>query len=267
MLAALAIYLAVGVGAGLVAGLLGVGGGIIIVPLLLVIFTHLGYGNIDLVFPLAAGTSLAVIVPTSMSSAWAHHRNGRVRWRTVLALTPGGLAAVHVASVIALRTAGSTLRSAFGGLLIVVSLQMLFFHPTPRKGPPPLPPWLTFLLIGAISGSISYFFGVGGGLAAVPLLVVLGRLPIHEAVGTSSALIVFLAVYGTIRNVHLGQGVAGLPPHTLGYVDLLAAACLMPTSIVMARVGANLANVTSAGLLRRLFALLVGIEGVRMAFF
>ncbi|MDP3940556.1 MAG: sulfite exporter TauE/SafE family protein, partial [Deltaproteobacteria bacterium] len=163
------------------------------------------------------------------------------------------------------RTAGSTLRTAFGALLVVVSLQMLFFHPKPRPGEPPLPAWALFLLIGLLSGAVSFFFGVGGGIAAVPLLVSLGRLPIHQAVGTSSPLIVFLAIYGTIRNVLLGQQEAVLPPHSWGYVNLLAAACLMPTSILMARVGANLANVASATLLRRLFAALVGIEGVRMA--
>ncbi len=265
MLAALAIYLVVGVAAGLVAGLLGVGGGIVIVPLLLVIFSQLGYGTIDILFPLAAGTSLAVIVPTSMSSAWAHHRNGNVRWRSALAMTPGGLLAVHVASEIANVTAGSTLRTAFGALLVVVSLQMLFLQPKPRPGDPPLPAWVMFLVIGLLSGAVSYFFGVGGGIAAVPLLVILGRLPIHQAVGTSSALVVVLAVYGTIRNVILGQQEAALPPYSWGYVNLLAAACLIPTSILMARVGANLANVASATLLRRLFAALVGIEGVRMA--
>ncbi|MFQ5457013.1 MAG: sulfite exporter TauE/SafE family protein [Myxococcota bacterium] len=263
-LAATAAYLSVGLGAGFVAGLLGIGGGIVIVPLLLIIFSHLGYGDIDLVFPLATGTSLAVIVPTSATSAWTHHHNGNVRWKSVLALIPAGLAAVHGASIVAMQTAGATLRSAFGALMIIACLQMLFFTPRqPAEGRPP-PGWLTFLFIGALSGAISYFFGVGGGIVAVPLLVLLGRAPIHKAVGTSSALIVFLALYGTGLNVWLGRSEAGLPAHTFGYVHLVAAGCLMPTSILMARAGALVANVAPAALLRRVFALLLGAEGIRL---
>lgn len=260
-----ATYLGVGLASGLVAGLLGVGGGIIMVPLLLLIFSHLGYSGLDLIFPLATGTSLAVIVPTSASSAWMHHRHGNVLWKSTLAMTPGGLLAVHLASVVALNTAGETLKIGFGVLLIFVCLQMLFFGPRVREGPRPLPGWLTFLIIGAISGGISYFFGVGGGIAAVPLLALLARTPIHQAVGTSSALIVFLAAYGTVINLWFRPAVGGLPEFSLGYVHLVAAGCLMPTSIVMARVGASLANAAPAAILRKLFALLLGVEGIRLA--
>jgi uncharacterized membrane protein YfcA len=236
------------------------------VPLLLVVFERFGVSDVDLLFHLAAGTSLAVIVPTSMSSTWTHHRHGKVIWKSVVAMTPAGLLAVHLASVVAARTAGSTLKTAFGVLLIGVSAQLLFHAPRPRKGPPPLPLWLTFILIGTVAGSISYFFGVGGGLAAVPLLVLLAGVSIHEAVGTSSALIVFLALYGTVRNVWIGQGVEGLPANAWGYVNVLSAACIMPTSIWMARVGANLANAVQGTFLRRLFAILVALEGFRLAF-
>ncbi len=264
-LVAVATYLGVGLAAGLLAGMLGVGGGIVMVPLLLIIFSRLGYGNIDLIFPLATGTSLAVIVPTSASSAWGHHRHGNVLWKSVLAMAPGGLLAVYLASLVAMRTAGATLMSAFGVWLILVCLQMLIFEPKPREGPRPLPDWLTFLIIGTISGGISYVFGVGGGIAAVPLLVLLARTPIHQAVGTSSALIVFLAAYGTVINLWLRPDAGGLPEFSLGYVHLVAAGCLMPTSIIMARVGANLANAAPAAVLRKLFALLLGAEGLRLA--
>lgn len=264
-LSSVATYLGVGLASGLVAGLFGVGGGIIMVPVLLLIFSHLGYGGMDLIFPLATGTSLAVIVPTSASSAWMHHRHGNVLWKSVLAMVPAGLLTVHLASVVALTTAGETLKTAFGVFLIFVCLQMLFFGHRAREGPRPVAGWIGFMLIGAVSGGISYFFGVGGGILAVPLLVLLARASIHEAVGTSSALIVFLAAYGTVINLWFRPAVGGLPEFSLGYVHLVAAGCLMPTSIVMARVGAKLANVAPAAILRKLFALLLGLEGIRLA--
>ncbi len=265
-LIAVITFLGVGLLAGLIAGMLGVGGGIVMVPLLLVVFERFGLSDVDLLFHLAAGTSLAVIVPTSMSSTRTHSRHGNVIWKSALAMSPAGLLAVHLASVVAARTAGDTLRTAFGVLLICVSAQLLFYTPRPRTGPSPIPLWLTYVLIGAVAGGISYFFGVGGGIAAVPLLILLAGFTIHQAVGTSSALIVVLALYGTVRNVWIGAGLAGLPAYSWGYVNLLSAVCIMPTSIWMARVGANLANAVPALFLRRLFAVLLAFEGLRLAF-
>jgi len=242
-----------------------VGGGIVMVPLLLLIFDQLGYLNRDLLFHVAAGTSLAVIVPTAMSSTRTHARYGNVLWPSVLAMAPGGLLAVHLSSLVAARTSGGALCTAFGVLLMLVSTQMLFFTPRPRAGPLPMPDWLSFFLTGAAAGALSFFFGVGGGIVAVPMLVLLLRTPIHQAVGTSSALIVFLAIYGTARNGVIGRGVPGLPEFSWGYVNMLAAACMMPASILMARVGAHLANRVDAIWLRRIFAVVVALEGLRLA--
>jgi uncharacterized membrane protein YfcA len=97
------------------------------------------------------------------------------------------------------------------------------------------------------------------------MLVLLLRTPIHVAVGTSSALIVFLALYGTVRNLMVGTGVPGLPEFSAGYVNWLAASCAMPTSILMARVGANVAQSTPAATLRRVFAVFLALEGIRLA--
>lgn len=235
------------------------------VPLLLVVFQRLGYTNLDLVFHVATATSLAVIVPTSMMSTWTHARNGYVRWRQVLAMTPGGLLAVHLASVVAMESAGATMITAFGILLIVASIQMIFLTPKPRETLPAIPSWAVYLLIGILSGGISYFFGIGGGIAAVPLLVLLAGSSIHQAVGTSSCLIVFLALYGTVRNATLGEGFAELPGFSLGFINLLAVACMMPASILCARVGANLAHRARGALLRRLFGALLALEGIRLA--
>jgi uncharacterized membrane protein YfcA len=235
------------------------------VPLLLFVFDFLGYRNPDVLFHVAAGTSLAVIIPTALSSARTHTRHGNVLWPQVLAMAPAGILAVHLASIVASRTAGHTLKTAFGVLLLVVSAQMIFFKPKPRPGPPPVPPWLAFTLTGSVAGALSFFFGIGGGVAAVPLLVLLLGTPIHVAVGTSSALIVFLALYGTARNLTMGTGAPGLPEFSAGYVNWLAAACMMPTSILMARVGANFAQRTPAATLRRVFAVFLALEGIRLA--
>lgn len=264
-IAAVVAYLGVGLLAGFLAGLLGVGGGIVMVPLLLFVFDFLGYRNPDVLFHVAAGTSLAVIIPTALSSARTHTRYGNVLWRQVVTMAPTGIVAIHLASIVAARTAGGTLKSAFGVLLVLVSTQMLFFAPKPRAGPPAIPPWLAFSLTGAVAGALSFFFGIGGGVAAVPLLVLLIGTPIHVAVGTSSALIVFLAIYGTIRNLIVGRGVPDLPEFSAGYVNLLAAVCVMPTSILMARVGANAAQHLRGTTLRRIFALFLAVEGIRLA--
>lgn len=264
-LAAVAAYLGVGLLAGFLAGLLGVGGGIVMVPLLLFVFDFLGYRNPDVLFHLAAGTSLAVIIPTAISSARTHTRHGNVLWSRVLAMAPAGILAVHLASIVASRTAGRTLKTAFGVLLVIVSAQMTFFTPKPRAGPPPMPPWLAFALTGIVAGALSFFFGIGGGVAAVPMLVLLVGTPIHVAVGTSSALIVFLALYGTARNLVVGRGVPDLPEFSAGYVNWLAAVCVMPTSILMARVGANFAQRLPAVTLQRAFAVFLTLEGIRLA--
>jgi len=188
-----------------------------------------------------------------------------VLWSRVLAMAPPGILAVHLASIVASRTAGRTLKTAFGVPLVIVSAQMSFFTPKPRAGPPPMPPWLAFALTGVVAGALSFFFGIGGGVAAVPMLVLLVGTPIHVAVGTSSALIVFLALYGTARNLVVGHGVPDLPEFSAGYVNWLAAVCVMPTSILMARVGANFAQRLPAVTLQRVFAIFLALEGIRLA--
>ncbi len=264
-LAAVAAYMGVGLLAGFLAGLLGVGGGIIMVPLLLYVFDFVGYRNPDVLFHVAAATSLAVIIPTALSSARTHSRHGNVRWPDVFAMAPAGILAVHVASIVAARTAGETLKTAFGVLLVLVSAQLTFFTPAPRGGSPPVPRWVAFTLTGVVAGALSFFFGIGGGVAAVPMMVLLLGTPIHVAVGTSSALIVFLALYGTARNLVLGRGAPDLSEFSAGYVNWLAAACVMPTSILMARVGANFAQRLPAITLRRVFAVFLAVEGLRLA--
>jgi len=118
-----------------------------------------------------------------------------------------------------------------------------------------------------IRGShVTVICGPDGGVAVVPLLVLLLRTPIHVAVGTSSALIVFLAIYGTARNLLVGRGVPDLPEFSAGYVNFLAAACVMPTSIVTARVGANAAQRLPGTTLRRIFAVFLALEGFQLAF-
>jgi uncharacterized membrane protein YfcA len=263
-LLAVAAYVGVGLLAGLLAGLLGVGGGIVMVPLLLRVFAGLGYQDPDLLFHVAAATSLAVIIPTALSSALTHARHGNVLRRSVLAMAPAGIVAVHLASLVAARTAGGTLRHAFGVVLLVVSLQMTFFTPKPRAQAP-IPSWIAFSLVGAVAGALSFFFGIGGGVAAVPMMVLLLGTPIHVAVGTSSALIVFLAIYGTARNAIIGQGVPDLPEFSWGYVNLLAVACITPASVLTARAGANLAQRVKGTTLRRLFAIALALEGLRLA--
>lgn len=251
--------------AGLLAGLLGIGGGVILVPLFLWLFTIAGIPQEILVHS-AFATSLCIIVPTAISSTFGHRKRGNVAWNQVLYLALGGAGGAVLGSSLASLLHGDILHSAFGAMQILVGLKLLFFHPRLPPEDRRAPARASLAMVGLAGGAFSAFFGVGGGVIAVPLMLIVLRLPIHLAVGNSSALIVVSAFFGTLTYILHGLETAGPVPYSLGYVNLLVAAVVAPVTMVCARLGVKLATRISQDKMVRIFAILLIIVGLKLVF-
>jgi len=249
--------------AGFLAGLLGIGGGVILVPLFLWAFKVAGYTP-DVIVHAAFGTSLAVIVPTTLSSTLSHRRRGNVEWHQVYHLALGGIAGAIIGAALAAGLPGTWLRFLFGLMQILVAMKLFFYHP---HLPPEQQEGLSVLSLWAVGfagGAFSAFFGVGGGVVAVPLMVILLRLPIHRAVGNSSALIVVSSFFGALSYIWHGWDRAGLAPFSVGYVNLMVAMIVAPFTIFFARLGVRVAGRLAHDRLVKVFAVLLILVGLRM---
>ncbi len=255
-----AIYLVLGAIAGILAGLMGVGGGLIIVPALVMVFAHQGFEPSQLM-RLAIATSLATIVMTSMLSTYAHHRRGAVQWRDVGLLTPGILLGAVAGAMLADLMADDTLRTIFAVFEILVAVQLGLSVQTgvARKAPPKS----TLLAAGLLTGGVSTILGIGGGTLTVPILLWCKR-GIRQAVATSAACGLPIALAGAITYVFLGQGLPFLPDASLGYVYWPAFVAISASSMLFAPLGAKWAHSLPVHILKRLFALLLLFIGIRM---
>ena len=250
--------------AGLLAGLLGIGGGVILVPLFLWLF-HLAGFPPEAIVHTAFGTSLCIIVPTAISSTFGHRKRGNVEWHQVFYLAAGGAVGAIIGSSMAALLPGDVLHAAFGGMQILVGLKLLFFHLN-LKPVEQNPGKFLLLLVGFAGGAFSSFFGVGGGVIAVPLMLIILRLPIHLAVGNSSALIVVSALFGTLSYIFYGfNEVTGIP-FSLGYVNLLVAAVVAPLTIICARLGVRLASRISQDKMVNVFAITLILIGLKLMY-
>ncbi|MFA5516246.1 MAG: sulfite exporter TauE/SafE family protein [Desulfuromonadales bacterium] len=248
---------------GFLAGLLGIGGGIIFVPLFLWVFPLAGFPP-DLVAHSAFGTSLAIIIPTALSSTLAHRRRGNVDWHQVYRIALGAVLGAIAGAMIAAGISSEGLKTMFGFMQVLVGLKMLF---QPRYLPPEetLPiPFRHLLLVGLAGGAFSAFFGVGGGVVAVPLMIIFLRLPAQLAVGNSSALIVVSSIIGTLSYMLHGWGMPNLPSFSFGYVNLLVVAIVAPFAICSARLGVRLASRIPHDTLVKVFAIVLILIGLRM---
>lgn len=255
----LLLYLVVGAVAGTTAGLFGVGGGLVIVPVLVLCFTLLGFEPAILT-QLAVGTSLTTIVVTSISSVWAHHALGNVRWTVFWALTPGIAVGVWLGVNTASLLPGERLQLVFGLFMILVALQMgLGLKPKPHRQ---LPGRGGTAAAGSVVGFVSAMFGIGGGSLTVPFLSWC-NVRIQEAVATSAACGLPIAVVGAAANIQVAWGRPGLPEWSTGFVYWPGVLGIVATSALFARVGAYWAQRLPAAQLKRAFAgfvLLVGAQ-------
>jgi uncharacterized membrane protein YfcA len=249
------IYLLLGAFTGLCSGLLGIGGGIIVVPALAYIFSHtVSELPPEVVMHLAIGTSLAVMVVTSTASASAHHRLGTVQWMVWRRWVPGLLLGVVLGVVAAKYTSTVYLKSIFGVFLFLTAARMLLSKPVDRekrqfgRG--------MWIVIGSFVGVCSGLLGVGGGVVMVPFLNRCG-FSMKEAAGTAAASTLPIAIFGASGNIISGWQETHAIAHCLGFVYFPAFIAIVPAGFLMAPVGAKLSHILPAALLKKGFAVLL----------
>jgi len=245
------ILLGTGVGVGFASGLLGVGGGFIITPVYYLLLTNMGMST-DIAIKMAIGTSLLVILPTVASGAWRHHKNGAVYWKVAIIMGPCGAMAAFGGATLATYLSGTVLKIIFGVVVLASGTRMLISRPLESEQEPKNNPWLWAawaIPIGLVTGMT----GLGGGVVAVPVMVLALKFKMHNAIATSLAMIIFNSAGGVIGYIVNGIGVLGRPDFSIGYANLLAWLLLMVTSIGMAQVGAMAAHRLPARQLKWIF--------------
>ncbi len=250
-----------GLFAGTLAGLLGVGGGIVIVPVLYHIFSYLGI-DAEIRMHLAVGTSLATIIATSLRSSLAHQRKGSFDRTLFRRWAPGIFLGAVFGAWLATRLEFSALTGIFAVVALFVSLHMAANNNQERLQTTNPGGISTILLTGSL-GLLSALMGIGGGTLSVPTMTWFG-VPIHRAVGTAAGLGMVIAIPGAIGFMIGGFGAAGLPPLSIGYVNWLGFALIVPATMLAVPLGTRLAHALDPRPLRKLFALFLGLTAIRM---
>jgi uncharacterized protein len=270
-LLALLLTLVFGGLVGLISGLLGIGGGVIIVPFLYLLFDAPGWSGIEIApetrAVVAHATSLFIILPTALSGLVTYQKAQLVFWRAVVPMGIGAAVAAVLGARIAIGLPSELLQLLFGLLLVSIAARMLVGRGRASgldEAPPQrLHPVLT-LGSGAAIGFLSAFLGVGGGIVAIPLLIYLVRLDLRRVAAASIGVIAFAAPAGILTYAVAGWAVTGLPPGTMGYVHVPAGLAMLPGAILCARYGAQLNQRVNVVLLRRMFAVLLVVLGLRL---
>jgi uncharacterized membrane protein YfcA len=246
--------------AGIIAGLLGVGGGIVIVPVLYYLLPAADVPE-AIQMHVAVATSLATIIATSTVSARSHWRRGGVDVPLLKSLALSIAVGVVAGVAFGGSASGATLTAIFGTVALVVAVHMAFFQGHKLADALPKQPGRS--LIGLFIGGVSVLMGIGGGTLSVPTFTLFG-MEIRRAVGTAAAIGLIIAIPGAIGFALSGWGEAGLPVGSVGYVNLVGFALVAPLSMSLAPVGAKLAHTIPRIWLSRAFALFLGITGARM---
>ena len=258
----LLLYLLLGACAGVLAGLLGIGGGLVLVTALAWLLPKQGV-PVDVAMHVALASSMASIVLTAASSTLAHHRRGSVLWPTVAWMVPGVLLGGWLGSRVAINLPGDALRWCVAIYCFIVATQMLTSRTQARAadaGADAAPRGPAYTAAGTVIGALSALVGIGGGSMTVPLLVWRGVVPVR-AVGTSSACGIFIGI-GSALGYALQAPAGALPlAHSVGYVYLPAAIGVAATSVLMAPYGTRLAHAISGEALKRVFAAFLMLVG------
>lgn len=262
MFLTLCLFLLCGVFAGIIAGLLGVGGGIVVVPMLIYIFPLIDIPQ-DLIHHLALGTSLASIMVTSISSSRSHYKKGAVNLDLFKKITPGILIGTFCGGLIVSYLPILLLKIVFVVFIYFVATQMLFsVKPKPSSH---LPGTMGTIGVGGVIGMVSSFVGIGGGTLSVPFATFCNE-PMHRAVGTSAAIGFPIAVAGTLSYIIAGWNVPNLPVGAIGYVHWLAFLGIALASYFTAPLGVKLSHALPVKTLKRFFALFLFIVATRMLY-
>ncbi|MBU2978940.1 sulfite exporter TauE/SafE family protein [Alteromonas sp. C1M14] len=249
-----------GVFAGILAGLLGVGGGIVIVPVLFFLFQALGI-SANTAMVVATATSLATIVPTSVSSILAHNKKGNVDFALLKYWAPFILLGVLIGSYLVTQVEGKWLTLLFGVIATLSAINMLvgkksaISETLPSKGGQGI--------MATCIGFFSSMVGIGGGTLTVPTLTFC-NYPAHRAVGTAAAVGLIISLPAALTMLLLGQRPSDAPYATFGLVNLLGFVCIVPLTVLFAPIGASIANRLNATMLKKVFAVVLIITGLRM---
>jgi uncharacterized membrane protein YfcA len=260
LLAIAGMLAAAGAVTGILAGLFGVGGGAIIVPVLFEVFGLIGVPD-AVRMPLAVGTSLAIIIPTSIQSARGHYLRGAVDMGLLRAWALPVLIGVIAGSVIARFAEPWVFQSVFVLVAGTNAVKMLFGRDSWRLGDDLPGGWLR-RVYGLIVGLFSALMGIGGGAISNLMLTLYGR-PIRQSVATSAGVGVLISLPGTVGYVLAGWGKAGLPPGSLGFVSLLGFVLIVPTTLLTTRIGVRLAHSMPKRRLEVLFGLFLTAVSLR----
>jgi uncharacterized protein len=254
------ICLALGAVVGFLAGLLGIGGGLIIVPALLYLLPWVGVESQQLTH-MAIATSLASIILTSMSAASAHHRRANIPWPLFNSIMPGIILGALMAGFISEQISSGALQQGFAIFVILMALQMAYpIKPQAGRG---IPSGKVLFCLSVLIALLAGMMGIGGGVLMVPMLSYFG-LAMRQAVGLSSATGFLIALSGSIGYVIAGFNAAHLPDYSLGYIYLPALLGIVITSMLAAPVGVKAASLWPTPVLKKLFAILLVLVGIKL---
>ncbi|NGX40029.1 MAG: hypothetical protein KR126chlam1_01369 [Chlamydiae bacterium] len=261
VIVAIFAYLLVGIIAGIGAGLLGMSGGVLAVPALVLIFTLLGFPQPHLMH-MAIGTSLASMILTTLSATVAHHRRGGVMWDIIWSMMPGVILGCLLGAFIAHFLSSVILEIIFGFFICFLGAYVLFHKK--KKEEVKRPDRTLYTWIGLGIGSLSSLLGIGGGTFMVPLFIAY-QYPSKKAVGTSAGMSLFITTFAALAYLYLGLGEIKIP-YTIGFIYLPAFALIGITTIFAAPIGVKLAHRMRGRVLRRIFAVTLIVIGVLMIF-
>ena len=253
-------YLIIGAIAGFFAGLFGIGGGTIIVPILLILLPQAGVPDAQ-VMAMALGTSFSTIVFTSISSAWQHRKLGNVDFRVFRHLVPSLMASVFVCGYLVSGLPKAHLMKMFAAMMLLLAIKMLIAS---KQKPAPLTARVQ-IVAGIVIGALSSFAGIGGGAFIVPFLNSRG-FAMKRAIGTSSACGVLLAIGATVSFMLSGSHVADMPAYSVGFVYLPAFIGIVCASVVTSRFGARAANRLPVSVLKKAFGAFLCFVAMGMFF-
>lgn len=260
MLLSLIIYLCCGAVIGVLAGLLGIGGGTVIVPILVAVFPTQGVPP-QYVQQLALGTSLASIMFTSISSARAQHKRGAVKWDIFRNITPGIIIGTFLGGLVATRLPTMFLKVFFICFLFAIAWKMISkYQPKASRH---MPGAIGTAGVGGIIGVVSSLVGIGGGSLSVPFMTYCG-VPMHTAVGTSAAIGFPIAVAGTLGYVVGGWNMPDLPSWCLGFVQIQALLGIAAASCLTAPLGVRMSHALPVGKLKMFFGFFLIVIGLKM---
>ena len=254
------LYFLLGTFSGVLAGLFGIGGGIIIIPTFFYIFSFLGFAD-EILAHMVLGSSLGVIVFSSLSSTFSHNSKGAVNWSLIKIVAPSIIIGSGFGGITAGFIESSTLQGLVALFLVVASIQLIFEFP-----PPPQNPRTTLIgpvVAGGGIGWLSGVFGIGGGIFSVPYFYHRG-LKMMNAIGTSAACGIPIAFAGSISYIFIGHGNSSLPDNSVGFIYLPATIIVGLTSSLTAKYGVNIAHRMKQKKLRIGFAFLVMIMALNL---